>query len=569
MESKTCQNCKQDFTIYDRDASFYEKINVPKPTFCPDCRIVRRMMWRNVRSLFRRECGLCHATIISMYKDDGAPVYCTSCWNSDAWDQYATGRSYDFSKSFFEQLQALFSIAPRYYQYRSGNLVNSDFANFIVDGKNVYLSYSVVSNEDIAYCDTVDKSKNTLDSFASQKLDTCSWNIDSEGNYNSHYVVKSQTCIDSYLLFDCVNCQNCCLSYNLRNQQYVFKNQKLSKEEYSKAIAGLKLDTNTGLEMAKKEFKKEIRENAIHRFAQIYNSQNSTGDFIGGSKDIFYSFDVHESENVAYSVRAPMNVKDSYDVQGTGVNAELIYESLAASINTYKDFFCYITLTCKECEYSLILKNCSNCFGCVGLTNATYCIFNKQYSKEEYFEIVAKIKQHMEDMPYRDTHGRVFSYGEFFPYAMCPFGYNETNAHDNFTLSKESVNTLGYPWYEREKRDYAITIESELLPDSITDTSESICQENIGCPNKGNSDTQCTVAYRITPDEFQFYKAKHLPVPRLCPNCRHYERLTYRNKMKLYDRACSNSCGVIFKTTYDPNGLEKVYCESCYQKSVL
>ena len=577
-EKRNCQNCKNEFHIESEDFLFYEKIHVPPPTFCPECRMIRRMMWRNVRSLFRRECGLCKKTLISMYKDDGAPVYCIECWNSDTWNPFATGREYDFSTPFFDQLRDLLKVAPRSYQYRSGNVINSDFSNYTVDNKNAYLSYSVISNEDILYCDTVDKSKNTVDSYTSQKLDGCSWNIDCDGNYNMHYGVKAQNCIDSYFLFDCVNCQNCCLSSNLRNQQYVFNNTKLSKEEYQEALKNLQLETHSGLQQAKNLFKNLIQKVAIHRFAQIYSSQGATGDYIGNSKNIKDSFDIQHSENVAYSVRVPMNVKDSYDLQGVGINAELIYESLAASVNTYKDFFCYITLSCKECEYSLILRNCSDCFGCVGLTNAQYCILNKQYTKEEYFSMIEKIKAHMCEMPYVDAHGRMYSYGEFFPYDLSFFGYNETNAHDNFTISKQEALSKGYNWYEREKREYIPTLLSKDIPENIHDITDTILSETIECINKGNPNYQCTQAFKVVPEELRFYRSKNIPIPHTCPNCRHYERVTYRNPMKLYSRSCSCAeethqhetvCLNQFKSTYAPDRPEKVYCESCYQKSVL
>ena len=36
-ETKTCQNCKQDFIIESEDFNFYEKIKVPAPTLCPEC----------------------------------------------------------------------------------------------------------------------------------------------------------------------------------------------------------------------------------------------------------------------------------------------------------------------------------------------------------------------------------------------------------------------------------------------------------------------------------------------------------------------------------------------------
>ncbi len=76
-ETKNCQNCKQNFTIESEDFNFYEKIKVPPPTFCPECRMQRRMVWRNERVLYKRKCDLCNKNIISMYADFAVfPVYC-------------------------------------------------------------------------------------------------------------------------------------------------------------------------------------------------------------------------------------------------------------------------------------------------------------------------------------------------------------------------------------------------------------------------------------------------------------------------------------------------------------
>ena len=62
-----------------------------------------------------------------------------------------------------------------------------------------------------------------------------------------------------------------------------------------------------------------------------------------------------------------------------GTNASNIIGSYAVWTDTYDMYYCY---TCYACN---------NCFGCVGLKNKSYCIFNKQYTKEEYGEIVKKI----------------------------------------------------------------------------------------------------------------------------------------------------------------------------------
>lgn len=81
----------------------------------------------------------------------------------------------------------------------------------------------------------------------------------------------------------------------------------------------------------------------------------------------------------------------------------------------------------------------------------------------------------------------------------------------------------------------------------------------------------------------------NLPIPRLCPNCRTFERLKQRTGLKLYSRNCQcvgkNSlngeyknttththgeeiCENKFETTYNPNRPEIVYCEKCYQQEV-
>jgi len=149
------------------------------------------------------------------------------------------------------------------------------------------------------------------------------------------------------------------LSSNLRNQQYYFNNQKLSKEKYFEKLREFNLETFSGIEKAKKEFDLLIKEKSIHKYASIYASQNAIGDYIHNSRNIKKSFNIAGSENVAYSYRLLNGCKDVYDSSGLA-SGELIYEGMAPTGNTFKDFFCYITIEgCRECEYSFILKNCS------------------------------------------------------------------------------------------------------------------------------------------------------------------------------------------------------------------
>jgi hypothetical protein len=81
--------------------------------------------------------------------------------------------------------------------------------------------------------------------------------------------------------------------------------------------------------------------------------------------------------------------------------------------------------------YSMNCYDSSYLFGCDGLRNKQYCIFNKQYTQEEYEKIVPQIIAHMQ------TTGE---WGEFFSPSISPFGYNETIAQDYFPESREIVN---------------------------------------------------------------------------------------------------------------------------------
>ena len=106
QETKKCQNCKKDFVIDQEDFNFYEKMDVPLPTFCPLCRAQRRMAFRNERTFYKRPCSMCNKDMISLYADNSPfPVYCHECWWSDKLDATSFGRDFDFSRPFFEQFK--------------------------------------------------------------------------------------------------------------------------------------------------------------------------------------------------------------------------------------------------------------------------------------------------------------------------------------------------------------------------------------------------------------------------------------------------------------------------------
>src|SRR3989344_7915769 len=84
---QACQNCKKNFTIEPEDFNFYEKMKVPAPTWCPECRFIRRLSCANSFSLFWRNCSKCEKRMLSMFSPQkNLTVYCQTCWWADDWD---------------------------------------------------------------------------------------------------------------------------------------------------------------------------------------------------------------------------------------------------------------------------------------------------------------------------------------------------------------------------------------------------------------------------------------------------------------------------------------------------
>jgi len=134
-QTKTCQNCNQNFTITPDDFTFYEKIGVPPQTWCADCCRQRRMAFRNERSLYKRKDSHTGKDIIATYSGDKlSKVYEAKYWWSDAWDPMEYGKDYDFSRPFFTQLHELIESVP-WPALFNFNGVNSDYCNITTDNR--------------------------------------------------------------------------------------------------------------------------------------------------------------------------------------------------------------------------------------------------------------------------------------------------------------------------------------------------------------------------------------------------------------------------------------------------
>lgn len=568
-ETKNCQNCQTNFEITSDDLGFYTKIKVPPPTFCPECRLVRRLVMRNERTLYKRKCDLCEQDKILIYPNDSEyKVYCFDCWHSDKWDGVDYAQGYDFSKPFFEQYINLFNKTPRLGVIQQGFNKNSEYNNRVSDLKNCYLIFASNQNENCHYGVGYWFSKDSVDCYNTRKGERCFECTDCYNCNSLRYSKECNGCIDSWFLVNCRNCQNCYGCFNLRNKNYCIFNEQYTKEEYFNKLKELGIGSRREINKTRKVLEKEELKYLVPPLIN-HHSVDVSGNWIENSKNIKTAFNCDKTEDGKY-LFGLTEAKDVMDYTYWGNTSELMYE--CASVGRQCSDVKFSNESWDQlirAEYCHNCLNCSDIFGCVGLRKKQYCILNKQYTKEEYQELIPRIKKHMVDMPFIDNVGRIIKYGEFFPCDMAPSAYNETIAQEYFPKNKEQALLEGYRWKEPDDKIYTPTLFAGDLPDIISEVEDNITKEIIACAHDGKCNEQCTTAFRITLDELQLYRILGVPVPTLCPNCRYYERLSKRQPIKLLHRICmKEGCNNEFETSYAPDRPEIVYCEKCYQQEV-
>lgn len=526
---KNCKNCVAEFAITNEDLAFYEKLQVPSPTFCPECRLQRRLTMRNEKNLYKRSCDLCQKSIISFFDTNvDFPVYCTDCWWSDKWDPENFGRDFDFNRPFFDQYKELLNKVPKANLLQLNN-ENSEYNSFLAFSKNTYMSPGSYIVDGCIY---VRKSQNCKDCVSCNIINKCellsnSSNCDS--CYSSNFLLNCRNCSFSSYLNDCSNLQNSFMCIGMRNKAYCFKNKEIGKEDFEKIIAKYKTKGDESLFAEFIEFSL-----TVPRRSQVqFNCENSVGDYLYNCKNAIECFDCFSIQDSKYLSECS-EVKDCMDMCMHDKEIELCYEMSSGGEKSYMTKFSFCTCASPYSEYLYSCFYLANSFGCDGFhTKNEYVILNKKYTKVEYENLRVRIIEYMKGTG---------EYGEFFPSFITPYAYNESVAQDYFPLTKEQILAKGWRWKEVD----AVKTPSTLLA--------------MDC-------TECGKQYRIIKQEQALYDTMKLQAPTRCNECRYKQLLKWKNPRKLWDRECKK-CGTGIKTSYSPDRPEIVYCEACYLASV-
>jgi hypothetical protein len=501
---------------------------------------------------YSRKSDLTGDMMVSIYAPDiPYKIYDQEEWWSKKWDARDYGREFDFTRPFFDQMNDLWKEVPIVTLWNS-NCENATYNNNCFHLKDSYMNYNSDEGERIMYSYGTEFCTDSADCTFVQKSELCYECTDCTRAYTCIFSSLLDNCTDCSFSSDLMGCKNCFGCHGLRQQSYCFFNEHLSKDEWEDRMKSISY-TPQNISKYKKQ-SEEVRMKVPQVATKMVQCSDSTGNFLYNCANSENCFDMHNCEFVKNGIYVPWDVKHAQDVYAHA-GAEWSYEVIAGGIGiSHVAFINGLVSGLSDSYYSVQCGyGSNNLFGCVSMMKYKYCILNKQYTKEEYEELVPRVIEHMK------KNGE---WGEFFPPSISPFAYNETMAQEFFPLTKEEALNQGYKWRdiqdELPKSDRVIS--SDKLPPSIEDIPDDILNWAIKCEVSGR-------LYKITSQELDFYRRMKLPVPRLHYEKRYQNRAKSRPPRKLWNRKC-NKCDIDIQTVYSPDRPEKVFCEDCYLKEV-
>jgi hypothetical protein len=368
---------------------------------------------------------------------------------------------------------------------------NTDYCNFSFSNSNCYLVFGNVFNEDCCYGHIVWKSKNCIDCLYIYESEWCYECTDAVKCYNVAFSTDVENCSDSKFLVNCAGVRNSFGCVGLRNKEFCLFNEQLSRSDYERKMEELNLGSWSILSMVKDRLKTLVGDQQVKYFHGL-NCEDVSGDYLYNCKRVFDSYDAKNCEDVRYSATCD-SFLNTFDCNYSPDKTEFTYNSVA--ITGHKILSSHNCINGAYLSYCYHCYASKDCFGCVGLKSKQYCIFNKQYSKEEYEELLPIL---IEKMKGEGT------YGEFFPIDFSCFGYNETMAYEYFPLSKEKVLERGWRWKNKEvSADYQDPWYE--LPDSVGEVGSDILDKVLVCEATGKP-------YKIIKQEYEFCTRMNLPL---------------------------------------------------------
>lgn len=504
--NRQCRITGQNFTVGETEQFLLSRLGellpelggepLPVPTVHPFEGLRRMYVFGALRKLYRAKSVLSGQTQLTRYDPALGTKICTyDEFFSDALDNTDSGVPYDFRRPFFDQWGELLyrAVLP---PLNRRNCEDSDYVNGAEDLVRCYLAFATYRSQDCIYTLLTTNSSDCVDSANCKDCQLCYGSVDLTGCYEVH---NSQDCSFSQNLFGCYDCRSCHDCYGccgLERAAFHIFNQPVSQDQFQQFIASKSLASWSGRETAKTECESFIA-SLHHRANTFIDCADSTGAYLVRCQNCEHVYNGASTRDSGYLILADSS---QYCFRGLASKAEFCHSvhSLGATSSAYS-YSIYGGEASLYCAFQL--QNCSHCFGCIGLRGKSYCILNRQYSAEEYFELVPRIIAHMKSTS---------EWGEWFPPSIAPHSYQESSVHEtNAPIPLETARERGYRVAaEAPVSRTAGAIEAKDLPEVLTpENAAALLSKSIVCEKTGQ-------LYNFQRRELDFYLRHGIPAPR-------------------------------------------------------
>ncbi|MES2930511.1 MAG: hypothetical protein V4665_01880 [Patescibacteria group bacterium] len=481
------------------------------------------------------------------------PVYDYLYFISDEFDPFSFGIEWQKGTSPIETLLSLRRVFPMpSFLNRDSLSLNSDYSNGGRDLKNGYYAFGCFNSENVWYSNLINKSKDVMDSRDISHSEFVYGSLASDYLYKSSFIYFSSHVTESMFLFDCRNCDYCFGCVNLRNKKYHLYNEQVTKEDYELFIKNLYPLSRNAIREYEKKFWELVRSRPMNA-PRILGSENVSGVCILNSRNVFDVIEARNSEHLRHCDGA-LSHKDSMDILFSGGNSSMLYGAINVGSQASHVKFSVSDKFCTDSEFIFNSKNLSHCFMCFGLQNKSYCILNKQYEPEEYFDRVDEIKFEM-------LKRGEYADGVDFKFSAQP--YNFSSGQSTYPLADKEILEFGsYIANDPETNvgDMPV-IESDNVPQTIEETTDDVLKIAILCENTNRP-------FRITVSELAFYRSMKLPLPTIHPSPRMRAFADLKPTAKKYKAVCAK-CQKEMDSMSDRKKDFILYCEKCYQQEVV
>lgn len=546
---RVCALTGEKWMMDEEEISWYKKFNVPPSVFSPRVRMWHMTNFFAVYQWWWNKHPETGAPILSyVHPASKIKVLPDKEWFQCEMADY--GRVTDLNQSFFDQFRQLQLDVPINATRNFVDPENSIATVSLGDRNGYFVSAS--QSEDSFYLLDTQFGTRTMDANAGINV-TDSYHINhSLRMHHCQVIYESRDCLNSSFLFDCRNLEFCFGATNKRNAKYIWFNEQLSKEEWERRRAEVDLGSYAQMTSLFAKFNDLIRNEAI--WPQDFNegSDGCLGDYFIKCSDLkhcLYGIDSHGG----YYCNGLYNAKDN--AFSCAIPGERNYQSGPVGNTSDSRFSCTL-VRCNNLEYSMNCYDCTDCFGCVGLCKKKFCIFNKQYTEEEYWKRLDELKCVMLDKG---------EYGRPFPMKFGLNYYPDSGSVVYFGASVENWDLVGRDRFEASadgafgglSLDDPRIRETDQLPDHICDLTD----DWVGKPI---ADRTINRPFSISKAEVDYLKKFNLAAPRRHFTARMRDLLFSMSSGPFIEQTCVSCRKQVVMATNRTFPDRRVYCHGCY-----